>query len=235
MTHGFVTVDENDQPVSAVPEGIRDLASLGDNLLLDPDVEEKLATIFEELAGENRSELSAKYKIEIAFTEGRSRDKAFGGFIYAVSNGGFAHGGGDEGIYFCTAKIDKNGVTKRCNAPLRPAWVGKEAAVCPECRQATKPKDLMGQVWARLTFQNWARLAERFFHALGGDADIRIGVMKGDLRVLTEDEMERSSRGEKLDRARVEREWVIYPLANIIKDTAAGATLSSRISAFLKA
>lgn len=234
--HASGLVDAQGRP--SLPAELRDLVAAGldaDDVQLDADVEKKLEEVWAEIKTGGDARLTATYKIELAFTENRSVHAAFGGFIYAVSNGGYAHGGGDEGIYFCTATVDRDGVARLCNAPLRPIWVGRDAAVCPICRQATKPKDLVGQVYAKLTFQGWGTLLEHMFHKLGCDADVRLGVMRGDLRQASAIEAEQHREGEDLIKVRVEREWVVYPLTNIIKDTAAGATLSSRLRSFLKA
>jgi hypothetical protein len=218
---------------SAVPEGIVDLASLADGVEMDEAIEEKLHELWE--AGANYTELKATYKLEIIFTEERSMHKPFGGFVYALSNGGFAHGGGDEAIYFCSAKVDRDGVTKTCNNPLALKWLGRDNALCPRCKQLIDPADLTGQIYAKLSVQNWTQLVLKVFNVLGCDADLRIGTLKGDLRVTTQQEMDHSSMGEGLTALRKDRRYVVYPLSNLIRDTSAGASLQGRIRAFLSA
>ena len=230
VERGYVTVDENDQPVSAVPEGIRDLVRTGDDLSLDPETEEKLHQLWEEAA--NYSELKAKYKLEVVFTERRSKHAPFSGFVMAWSNGGFAHGGGDEVIYFCTSKNEKG---RQCNNPLDLKWIGGQNAVCPKCRNVIEVEKLMGQIYAKLPHQHWATLITRVFRILDCDADIRLGVLRGDLRTASNAEQERDLQGDKLNKVRLDRRWVVYPLSNIIKDTSAGADLYGRIRAFLSA
>ncbi len=226
---GFVGADGE----SNVPNGIVDMASMGEDLTLDQELEEKLHELWKSAA--QYTELEAKYKLEIMFTEDRSMHRPFGGFIFAMSNGGFAHGGGDEAIYLCTAKVDKDGQTKTCNNPLDLKWIGKDKAICPKCRNIVNPRDLCGQVYAKLPMQKWATLITRFFQVLDCNADIRIGSLSGDLRRTTAKEMEKSAHGDKINALRLGRSWSIYPLANIIKDTAAGADLYGRIRAFLNA
>ncbi len=226
---GYVDAEGN----SAVPEGIVDLAALGEDLTLDAEIEEKLHNIWKEV--QTNTKLKAKYKLEVAFTEDRSMHKPFSGFVVALSNGGFAHGGGDEAVYFCTAKIDRDGRSRTCNNPLDLKWVGKTAAVCPKCRNVVDPKNLCGQIYAKLPMQHWATLVTQLFKILDCNADIRIGAMRGDIRRATQQEQARERQGEHLRAVRTQREWGIYPLENIIKDTAAGADLYGRIRAFLNA
>jgi hypothetical protein len=225
---GYVKADGT----SAVPDGVVDLAAAGQDLVLDAAVAEKLETVWKDV---ERSELKARYKLEVAFTEDRSVHRPFSGFVVALTNGGFAHGGGDEAVYFCIGDVERDGVPRKCHAPLDLKWVGRDAAVCPVCRSVVRPADLAGQIYAKLPMQHWASLITRIFYKLGCDADLRIGTMRGDLRRATELEQVRERRGEHLNGVRLQRQWVIYPLANILKDTASGASLSSRVRAFLHA
>lgn len=226
---GFVGPDGQ----SVLPEGIVDSSLGAEDIQLDLEIQQRLDAI---LSGELAEDEKAQYKLEVAFTEERSMHHPFMGVISMWSNGGYAHGGGDEAVYFCTAKIDKDGESKMCGHPLDLKWIHKTAAICPSCRNVVDPKDLAGQIGAKLTVQNWATLITKTWLQLGSNADIRIGMLRGDLRRTTEKEQETSRfGGEKLMKVRLEREWAIYPLRNIIRDTAAGASLTGRIRAFLSA
>lgn len=219
---------------SSVPNGIYDMAAAAEDLVLDERVEAELHNMWE--GAMDFRELTATYKLEIVFTENRSMHNPYGGFIYALTNGGYMHGGGDEGVYFCTNKVPRISGTgdKACNNPLKPEWIGTDAAVCPKCRSAIKPKELMGQVYAKITTQNWTSLALGMFRALNYDADIRVGHFKGDFRIAST--IENSERADAAYNAvRMERQWVVYPLQNILKDTQNGAELKGRIRAFLSA
>lgn len=218
---------------SVVPGGLYDMAEIGDSLN-DPELEARVAETLKSMDGDFDS-LKAKYKLEIAFSNSRSLLQPFAGLVSAWSNGGFLHGGGDEAIYFCPAKINRSGVTQTCGSPITIQFVSGRFAVCEKCKQATDPKRLVGQFFARLSIQSWATLISRMFRALECNADIRIGVMPGDLRVATEQEAARDLRGDKLDGLRGNREWVAYPLSRIVKDTSNGAELQGRIRAFLSA
>jgi hypothetical protein len=221
---------------SIVPGGLYDMAELAQDLTLDPHVEQKLEEIFQSLQDSSPGNITATYKLELALTEKRSAHRPYAGLISAWSNGGFAHGGGDEVVYFCPSKVEgPDGSTKTCGGALDLKWISKTVVLCPKCRQATKPKLLTGQIFARLPTQHWATLLLRCFEALEFSADIRIGALKGDLREAAQQEQEHEHRGDKLQYVRTERIWAIYPLANIIKDTGAGADLYGRIRAFLAA
>jgi len=229
MNRGQVTADGK----SAIPGGLYDMAELG-NALHDPELEAKVAETLKAVDGDFES-LKAKYKLEIAFGERRSMLHPFAGLVSAWSNGGFLHGGGDEAIYFCPAKTEVRGMTQTCGAPITLQFVSGRVAVCEHCKQATDPKKLVGQFFARLPMQTWAVLITKMFRAMECSADIRIGVMHGDLRQATDKESLKELRGDVLTGVRDRREWGVYALNRIIKDTSTGADLQGRIRAFLSA
>lgn len=198
---------------------------------LSPEQEAEVQQAFSDLVGPD-DELQARYKLELYFMEKRSIHKPFGGFLFAWTNGGFAHGGGDESIYFCPTKLDSG---KQCLHPIHIQFISKRVAVCEKCKQAHDPRHLVGQIWAKLSFQKWSELITRYFRILGSSADIRLGMMPGDLHGATKREMEKPCYGEILNKIRMERQWVIYELHRIVQDTSNGAELEGRIRAFLSA
>lgn len=211
---------------------IHDMAALAGDAELPPELATQLENIM-------KSELvqpdKAKFKLELYLQEKRSLKEPFGGMLLAWTNGGFAHGGGDEVVYFCPAKTERDGQQVGCGAPLALQYVGKTVVVCPECRQASDPRDLVGQVYAKLDVQGWARMITKFFMKLESNADIRLGIMTGDLHAASQIEAEGEHRGDVLDGGRRKRHFVCYTLESIIKDTAGGADLYTRIKAFLTA
>lgn len=222
---------------SATPAGVTDMAVGGADLILDDEIEQKLGQIFKSLEDGGETGLRAKFKLEVAFSEHRSLHHPFTGIITAWTNGGFLHGGGDEVVYFCGQKLDnkEGGGQRTCATPLSLMFVGKRVAVCPVCKRPSDPKDLVGQVIAKLPMQHWVTLMARMLGHLEYNADIRMGTLAGDLRVANELEEAKDRGGDDFEKVRGQRAWIAYPLKNIIKDTAAGATLSSRIRAFLYA
>lgn len=220
---------------SALPEGIVDTSEGAESLRLDQALEEKLNDVFKS-AVEDLDNVRARFKLELVFVEGRSAYRAYPGLVVAWTNGGFANGGGDESIMFCGNEIEaKGGGTKQCCAPIDPKLVSRGVAVCASCQRASNPKKLQGQRFARLYTQQWVDLLVQYFVLLGCNADIRIGIMRGELRKASGLELERNHGGEKLRAVRDSREWIIYPLGNIIKDTASGSSLQKCFRAFLSA
>jgi hypothetical protein len=218
---------------SALPAGIVDHAEGADDVAVSEEVQKRLDQIFKD---GNLDNLKARYKLELCVhADARSTIKPYFGIVTAWTNGGFNSGGGDEVVYFCPVILDKDGQSRTCSSPIDLKWIGKSAAICPTCRNAFKPDDLCGQVGFRFTTQNWAAVIARMWVGLGGDADIRLGIMRGRIRERTDDIMMRTSlkAGDKLDELREKREWAIYPLRNIMKDINAGAALQARILHFI--
>ena len=218
---------------SATPAGIVDTSAGADDVVVSEEVQRRLKLLF----NEEIDTLKASYKLEVVFTEARSVHAPFGGIVSAWTNGGFAHGGGDQAVYFCPSPVEKNGQTRTCSTPLDLKWISKKMALCPVCRNSIEPKELAGQMFFKLTHQNWALVITRMFVALNNDADIRLVTMGGDLRRLTDAAIkgDKTARPEHFGQLRDDRHAVVYPLKNIVKDTSAGADLLGRIRAFLTA
>jgi hypothetical protein len=218
---------------SRLDGGIYDMAQLEHVSVLAEEVKERLNAI---LSSELENEIEAKYKLEIYLNGERSKHKPYPGMVVVFNNGGFAHGGGDETIYLCPARIDSAGVMKSCGAPIDLRFINRDMAICEECKTVIKPKELCGQIFARLTNQYWAALMTRLFKRLDCNADIRITMMRGKLREVTEQETKvKYQHGALINATRRSREHIYYPLANIVRDTMSGADLYGRIRAFLEA
>jgi hypothetical protein len=203
-------------------------------MVLSPEVAERVERTMKALRAQE-DQVRSRFLLDVMFNKGRSIHRPYDGLLVAYTNGGFLHGGGDEMVYFCPNKVEKNGHTKLCATPLPPIAIQGKVAVCPVCETPSRDRELIGQVYAKLTTQNWAALVTRMFYRLDCNADLRICILKGDLRKTTEEEKEKSSGGEKLHRLYNEHQWVRYTLAQMIKDTASGATLGHCINAFLRA
>jgi len=216
---------------SRVPHGVVDYAEGADDLHIEAEVQSKLDALFKEA---QLDQVQAEYKLEVVFL-GRKVNEAFPGMITAWKNMGQATGGGDAVVYFCPNLVEKNGARRTCSGPLDLRWVSKTAALCPRCKRAVSPKDLAGQVGGHLTLQGWAGLVMRMWLNLDGNCDIRRGLFESNIHSRTEDILKATGAqaGDRLDQARVDRKWAIYPLKNILKDTGAGADLQGRIRSFL--
>lgn len=231
MSTSFSGTVDRDGKSTVIPADIYDMVERAEAEPIDHELNERLDKLF----ADANSEIKAKYRLELFLSEKRSSLNPYGGFVSAWSNGGYAHGGGDETIYFCNAKTVRNGNEVTCGKPLSIQFISAGKAVCQHCKTMLKSQDLTGQVFARLHGQQWARLLTRMFYRLEGSADLVLCVMPGDLRQATAEERVKEHRGEVLDHVRLRRVRVVYPLDRIIKDTSAGADLERRIRAFLEA
>jgi hypothetical protein len=211
---------------SVLPPGVIDHAS--QQHTYTPEQEAKAIELFSGLGFDT---IKAKYKLEVMFVDDRSVHKPFGGVVSAWTNGGYFNGGGDETVYFCPIEHSP-GVF--CSAPITGAFLGGSVAICEKCRRPSVPRNLVGQFFARLPFQHWASTLTNMFRLLGSDADLRVGLMTGDIMGSAALAMGRGD-GDALTKLRTERKWVVYPLASIIKDTSTGSEVEARIRAFLSA
>lgn len=211
---------------------IFDMVAAGKDLKLSPELEEQLqATMKKILPPEDK----AQFLLEVVFNEERSIHKPFAGFVMAWTNGGFAHGGGDEKLYFCPAKVERDGQTKICAAPMPPNLIRHGVGICLACRQPSSDRKFIGEVFFKLPMQHWVTVLTRYYARLGGNADLAISIMRGDLQKAAYEEQGRELRGDKLEDVRGKREIVRYSLKSIIRDTSGGATLESAFNAFLRA
>lgn len=209
---------------------VYDMVELAENYALDAETERKLEELF---SASGVAIVKARYKLELMFdATARSREKPYMGVIYAVTNGGHFHGGGDGAVYFCPARKEDG---KQCAAPIDLEWISRKMVLCPTCRQSSKPEDLVGQVLARLPTQHWATLTLKLFEKLGGDADLCMILTPGNMREAAKKEQQKEHRGDLLYPIYGKRRRVTYSLKNIVKDTSAGADLYLRIKSFLAA
>jgi hypothetical protein len=167
----------------------------------------------------------AKYKIELFFGSQYKTNQHYPGAVSLWLSGSKLHGGGDEKIYLCP----------KCGGFILPSAQGYGHLVCSKCGQVAKGKDAIGEILLRLTTQHWAAVIYSWFRKMEFNADIYVKRPRMDLRTAATLEQARQMGGEKLMAARAKREVFIYPLYNIIKDTAGGADLPTRFKALLSA
>jgi hypothetical protein len=173
----------------------------------------------------------ARYKIELTLSGDRRRIQAVAGLLVFWESGAMLHGGGDGALYICPGKHLKR---NDCAAFMNGDCQALGTWICPKCQTQWKPADVIGQLGFRLTMQNWAVVLHRYYIALGGNADLVMSYMPDTIRGVAEREQQKQLGGDLLGRVRGRRTKVVYPLANIIKDTSAGAGLYNRIYAFLR-
>lgn len=174
----------------------------------------------------------AKYKIEFLFGRDRSNRAPYSGAVSFWESGTKFHGGGDTKLYMCPgATLGIND----CQGFIPDPSNGYGFCVCPKCQKVWKDEQVGGEVFYKLPTSKWALIALKFFVALEHNADIYVKSLERtmDLRKATELEKERNRGGEVLLAARLARTPFIYPLRNILVDTANGADILGRFYAFL--
>jgi len=189
---------------------------------------ERMAAMDKLLADQGK----AKWKIEIGFFHKRNLHGHSAGAISIWESGAKFHGGGDTKAYFCPGKELK---VSDCVGIIPDSANGYGFLVCPRCKKVWQGDQVYGEIFGRWSNRAWAEQVLKLFLRLDHNADIYLKYPKSDLRVAASLEQQKQLMGEQLQRVRREREQYIYPLANIIKDTAAGADLLGRFHAFLTA
>lgn len=194
--------------------------------------------------------IKAKYKIEIIFSRHRSplAHKPSPVMLLIWESGKRFHGGGDQKMYWCGYSD--------CGKPLSSDNFAYMHVICPKCKreQFLDPDArashasqvsraggnaagimrlpfVVGEKLANLTPPKLAELLEKTWRSLDGDADIYLKYSPNEIRYDTKNET--SKEIDNLDKVRIQREPVIYPLARIIKDVSDGADLRKRILAMV--
>lgn len=187
----------------------------------------------------------AGYKIEITFGPDRSTFKEYPALISLWESGKHFHGGGDSLMYLCfdCENIDprsswkhlmvildkKEESVKGCGGSVPAASMSGGFGFCPSCQKVVNAERLTNPLPFVGTTQELAGLVARIFRSLKTNADIYCKYHPTDFRYQA---ME-TAKG--LETARRLRGMFIYPLARILKDTAAGAALETRLCAFFNA
>jgi hypothetical protein len=226
----YVRADGTSKLISDL--GVYDMASMpGANLELNPEVEKRLKQLLLDA-----KETKAQFKLEVFFGGGPRRNIDVRGMVCVWTNGGAMHGGGDQNVYLCPTERDgKDGNKVTCLAPIDTRFMTPERAVCATCKTLHHPSQLVGQIQGHTSTQRWSRLLHTLFHRLECNADLRMCVEKESVNRAVAKEFEKDRGGEAYGKVMGKREWITYPLASIVKDTASGSTLEARIKAFLEA
>ena len=101
--------------------------------------------------------------------------------------------------------------------------------VCPHCLLTHTSIEVGDSVFFRLSVDKAAEVLDQWWHRLGCDADIYVKYSPTDIRVKAM----QTAHGARA--ARDLRGLTIYPLENILKDTANGASSHSRFRALILA
>ncbi len=174
----------------------------------------------------------AKYKIELFLSQARSVWKPTRGIMTFWESGTKFHGGGDTSMKLCPGyKLKGNG----CRAFIHDSQIGLGHCVCPACGTVWRG-EMVEEAYgpANHTMRTWADVLYRYFRQLNHNCDIYLKHAPTDIRSAAHQEVQWKSQ-DALQKVRSTRALHIYPLANIIKDTASGSDILTRFHAFLTA
>lgn len=169
----------------------------------------------------------AKYKIEIMFGPKRTVSGPNTYVMQVFESGKRLHGGGDELSYWC--KDVRDGHDEGCWGVIIGDWIRNGVAFCPHCEAAIRADYLTGQRFGKVMTKALAEHTAKIWRQLNCSADIYCKYDRDDIRIKIMEEKVGASEAHRL------RGLFIYPLANILKDTASGSSVESRFEAFFKA
>lgn len=199
--------------------------------VLEKMSEEELAALqsrMEEFDKAFGKRVSAKFKIEIQFGKNRSTWKPFAGALSLYLSGTTLNGGGDEKLYMCPRDD--------CNGIIFPDERLGAQVLCKTCGMMWPENNIIGEKLFNLAVPDWAHVILTHFRRLDHHADIYLKYHPTDIRYMTMMEIARQTkRGEIVDQARRNRGLSIYPLRNIVRDTAHGADMYKRFLGFVRA
>jgi len=208
-------------------------------------------TVAEMQATKEEMKLRAKYKIEIIFSRHRSSrlEKPSPFMLLIWESGKRFHGGGDQKMYWCGYPD--------CDMPISSDLFAYMHVICNHCNRelfldpsakrshvdSVKDRGLnpegikripyvVGERLANLTPPKLAELLETTWRKLEGDADIYLKYSPYEIRYDPKHDSDNKAI-DNLNQIRVQRQPLIYPLKNIIKDLHAGADLRKRLLAMI--
>jgi hypothetical protein len=165
----------------------------------------------------------AKFKIEVLFGKDRTMHGPNTVVVKLWESGRRLNGGGDDLAFWC---MNENG-TEGCGKIITSNYIKGGVAMCPHCQRAINADLLVDGRVGSWSTKNLAVVLEQLFRELESNADIYLKYHRLDARYLA---MEKAKGPEVAKRL---KGMHIYPLKNILRDTAHGASLSGRIHAFL--
>lgn len=173
-----------------------------------------------------RSNIRAKWKIEITYGPRRTVQGPNAVGIQVWESGRHFNGGGDALAFFC--KDNREGHDDGCWGVIPQDNVdARGVAYCPHCERAVNAELLTNMKKGMVTSQNLALELADLFRKLESNADLLIKYHMTDPRYIA---MERAKGP---DVARRLKGMHMYRLAAIIRDTAAGADIVKRFHAFI--
>ena len=172
-----------------------------------------------------RKAIQGRYKLEIMFGTKRVEHNS-PCFISVWDGGGYVTGEGDMLLSLCGTC--PSGVVQVIEPTLENPK--PDMGVCLKCKRIFKLKDTAEAKFFRLPVDKLAGVLEKYYLTLKGDADIYLKFPKKDIR-YENNELDTL----KLNSARADRHYAIYTMKRLLDDTKNGASIQSRIKAFLTA
>ena len=169
----------------------------------------------------------AKYKIEIMFGPKRTVTGPNTYVMQVFESGKRLHGGGDELAYWC--RDVREGHDTGCWGIIIGDYIRNGIALCTHCDAAIRADFLTGQRFGKVMTKTLAEHVAKIWRQLDCSADIYCKFDRDDIRIKIMEEKVGAADAHRL------RGLFIYPLPNILKDTAAGASVEARFEAFFKA
>lgn len=167
--------------------------------------------------------IRAKFKIEVTFGAGRTTVGPNLVGIQVWESGKRLNGGGDDLAFWCQSTETNEG----CWAIITSDNVRGGIGLCPSCKRAVNADLLTNMRIGRVSTKNLSNDLEKIFRDLGSNADIYLKYHQTDMRYLA---MERAKGNNVAKRL---KGMHIYPLRNILSDTAHGAAVAGRFHSFL--
>ncbi len=204
---------------------------------------ERLNQKLEQEAVKSAEEMAkrAEHKIQIWFRSTRSMHKPVAFTLSFWESGKRMHGGGDEMMFICrrhnTAPklkpfdmaMAKTKSVRGCDNLIPGGLADSGVIVCPHCHVKHRPDQIGDSIFYRTTIDQAADIIAMWWRKLGGRADLYAKYNPQDPRSIM------MAQNYDYRTAREKKGLTIYPLQNILKDTLNGATLESRIKAFITA
>lgn len=171
------------------------------------------------------SEKRAAFKIEVTFGAGRTTKGPNLLGIQVWESGKRLNGGGDDLAFWCLS----NDLTQPagCGGIITSQYIKGGIAYCPHCERGVNHDLLTNMKIGRIATKNLAETCEKLFRQLDSNADLYLKYHKTDIRYAAMEQAKGVAVARRL------RGMHIYPLKNILKDTAFGASVTGRFLAFL--
>lgn len=186
----------------------------------------------------------ARYKIQVWFKSTRSDWKPMAYTVSLWESGKRLHGGGDEMMFFCKRQPDAPRVTARpfgvgsgkaeqtpdgCGNPIPGENISGELALCPHCMMRWNTSQIGDSLYYYSTAQKAAENLEMWWRKLDCDADLYFKYSPTDPRTIM------MARNYSAKKARELKGLSIYPLKNMIRDSASGTPVQTLFKNFITA